>query len=105
MNVTGSNQFNPFVYPAVDYEQNVHVLQDEIVPMGVYVVAAGAATVAASPVQRMVEMHIHKGLSQKIQFSAGSTNATNHVYLGVSTDASTTAPQIGVQARFRYLDA
>jgi len=105
MNVTGSNQFNPFVYPAVDYEQNVHVLRDEIVPMGVYVVDAGVATVAASPAQSIVKMHVSKGLSQKIQFSAGSTNATNHVYLGVSTDASATAPQLGLQARFRYLDA
>jgi hypothetical protein len=105
MNVSGSNQYNPFVYPAVDYEQNVHVLRDVLVPMGVYVVAAGVATVGASPIQKTMILNISKGLSQKIQFSAGSTNATNHVFVGVSTDAAATQPQFGMQTRFRYLDA
>jgi hypothetical protein len=98
LNVSGSAQTNPLVYPAIDFMQNVVALHDKIYPLGINI-ASGAVSMSQTQVRFNVKV------PAKIQFNAAAQTATNHIYMAYCTDASATQPQISVASRLMYHDA
>jgi len=102
--ITAAGQQSPLGNYNRDLRDQYTILYDENHPMGVYVVAAGTATVATAPtevVQRVVFDKRHPA----IQFTGGSTSGTNHIYVMACTDDTATQPQIGYVSRMLFTDS